>query len=111
MGRCPVLLTRLTFEPLAAFRWPCEMEFNMAGTGGAIVFPDLLSDATLEEEFFRCREPDLEFVNTEFNGVSLVRVIFLLEYERDIETVTDGAVPAVVAERMDILSSARLILL
>ena len=82
MGRWPVLLTRLTFELLAAFRWPCEMEFGRAGTGGGIIFPNLLSDVTLDEEFFRCREPgrELEFVNTEvgeFSCESFVRGILL----------------------------------
>jgi len=54
------------------------------GRGGANTFPNLLSDVTLDEEFFRCREPglELEFGNTEvgeFSADSFVRVILLFE--------------------------------
>lgn len=60
------------------------MEFGRVGTGGAIIFPNLLSDVTLDEEFFRCREPDLEleFFSTEvgeFSIESFVRGILLFE--------------------------------
>lgn len=50
------------------------MEFGRGGTGGA--------DVTLDEEFFRCREPGLELFNAEvgeISGESFVRVIFLFE--------------------------------
>jgi hypothetical protein len=60
------------------------MEFGRAGTGGAIIFPNLTSDVTLDDEFFRCRETglELEFVNTEvgeFSSESFVRGILLFE--------------------------------
>lgn len=114
MGRWPVLLTRLTFELFTALRWPCDMEFGRAGTGGGIIFPNLLSDVTLDEEFFRCREPgrELEFEVGEFSSESLVRGILLfIQAERARDIVTDGVVPAEVPERTDIVSSARVIFL